>query len=168
MGLNLNLGCGEDVRPGHLNCDARSLDGVDVVCDASRLPFRDNSFEAVLGLDLLEHFSWRRTVEVLEEWRRVLKPDGVLELKVPNLHTLMAAYMQGKIPFQEFVRIAYGHQDYPENTHRAGFQPEFLKYLLENHGFNVKEIEESMQGGDWKNMWIVAAVKDDSSPPWAW
>ncbi len=154
--MRLNLGCGEDVRPGYLNCDARALDGVDVVCDASRLPFAEDSFEAVLALDLLEHFSWRRTTEVLGEWRRVLVPGGRLEVKVPNLHTLMAAYLQGQIPFRELVRVAYGHQDYPENAHRAGFQPELLETVLEDAGFELGRVDEVLSGGDWKNMRVVA------------
>lgn len=43
------------------------------VADAnSRLPFDDNSFEAILCIDSMNHFPDR--VKVFQEWRRVLRP----------------------------------------------------------------------------------------------
>ena len=45
------------------------------------LPFRDNSFDACLSLDVLEHI--QDDTSALKEIRRVLKPGGVLLLTVP-------------------------------------------------------------------------------------
>lgn len=152
----LNLGCGGDVREGFVNVDVRREPGVEAVCDAAHLPFSDGVFGEVVASDLLEHFSWRRTGEVLQEWRRVLRSGGELVVKVPNMHTLIQMYGKGRIPFQEFIRIAYGNQDYAENTHRAGFNPELIRYLLEENGFEVVEVRESLPGGDWKNIEVSA------------
>jgi SAM-dependent methyltransferase len=41
---------------------------------AERLPFADESFEAIFSNDAMCHI--QRRLEVLKEWRRVLKPDG--------------------------------------------------------------------------------------------
>jgi SAM-dependent methyltransferase len=49
--------------------------------DATRLPFADESFDAVLALDVLEHLD--RDVAAAREIRRVLKPSGVLIATAP-------------------------------------------------------------------------------------
>lgn len=162
----LNLGCGESVvltedpEEEWVNIDVREEVEPDEVCDVRELPFSDDSVAVILASDVLEHFSWRETREVLMEWGRVLEPGGELTVKTPNMDSLIAAYVQRKIPFQEFVRIAYGHQDYEENTHRAGFTPKLLRSLLEDAGFQIQSVDEMLPGGDWKNMEIVARLEE--------
>jgi len=50
-----------------------------VACDATRLPFENDSFDAVWSVTVLEHVPDPETA--LEEMRRVLKPGGLLFLK---------------------------------------------------------------------------------------
>jgi SAM-dependent methyltransferase len=64
------------------------MPGVDVICDARHLPFMDNYFEEVLAYDLLEHFSVFDAPLLLREWRRVLVPDGILRLRVPDVRKI--------------------------------------------------------------------------------
>lgn len=60
------------------------------------LPFPDNSFDAVIGFDVLEHL--HNPSMALGEIRRVLKKDGVLHIFSPldkqpgTLHSLMYAF----------------------------------------------------------------------------
>jgi SAM-dependent methyltransferase len=78
----LNLGCGRDIRKGWLNCDFIQGQGIDQVFDASKpFPFADNSFDEILALDVLEHI-WNYGDTVLE-CHRVLKPEGILTIRVP-------------------------------------------------------------------------------------
>ncbi len=51
-----------------------------------RLPFADESFDLVCLLDVLEHLE--NDGAALEEYARVLKPDGTLFLSVPALPVL--------------------------------------------------------------------------------
>jgi SAM-dependent methyltransferase len=48
--------------------------------DATRLPFADSTFDAVLALDVLEHVD---DVTALSEVHRVLRPEGVIVATVP-------------------------------------------------------------------------------------
>lgn len=63
------------------------------VADASSLPYKDESFDIVVMVDVLEHLEDIK--EVLRETRRVLKEGGILHLLVPceanrfTLHWLM-------------------------------------------------------------------------------
>lgn len=83
MKNKLNIGCGNDIREGFINLDIAQLPGVDVVCDIenSLLPFENHSFEYIICCDVLEHVDYPK---VLKEIHRVLKPDGVVEIRVPH------------------------------------------------------------------------------------
>jgi SAM-dependent methyltransferase len=48
-----------------------------------RLPFRDASFDAVTSFEVVYHLGVANDVRALEEMRRVLKPDGLLLLRLP-------------------------------------------------------------------------------------
>jgi SAM-dependent methyltransferase len=54
----------------------------DVIAPAGRLPFGDASQDFVLASHLLEHV--QDPLGVLKEWHRVLRPDGLLFLKLPD------------------------------------------------------------------------------------
>ena len=57
-----------------------------VRADASRLPFRDGAFAAVISNHSLEHFD--DLDAALREIRRVTRPDGALFVAVPDASTL--------------------------------------------------------------------------------
>lgn len=77
--------CGIDISPGMLQVARRRLekagltDRVGLFCgDAVKLPYRENSFNAVFISFALELFDNAEIPEVLGEVRRVLKPEGRL------------------------------------------------------------------------------------------
>lgn len=57
--------------------------GVNVVMAKDRLPFFDSSFDKIILFHVLEHLTETQTDRLLEEIRRVLKPDGLLFAGVP-------------------------------------------------------------------------------------
>jgi SAM-dependent methyltransferase len=83
MKNKLNIGCGNDIKEGFINLDITQLPGVDVVCDIenSLLPFENNTFEYIMCIDVLEHVDYPK---VLKEIHRILKPDGIVEIRVPH------------------------------------------------------------------------------------
>ena len=83
MKNKLNIGCGNDIKEGYINLDISKLPGVDVVCDIenSFLPFENNIFEHIICYDILEHVDYPK---VLKEIYRVLKVDGIVEIRVPH------------------------------------------------------------------------------------
>jgi len=52
--------------------------------DGTSLPFKDNSFDAVYSLLVLQHLSKENGREVFREVHRVLKPGGVAYIRVPG------------------------------------------------------------------------------------
>ncbi|MFC2076385.1 methyltransferase domain-containing protein [candidate division KSB1 bacterium] len=81
----LDLGSGLKVRvPGACRLD-RSLDGKPtVVADLDRhsLPFLDRSFDRILCIQILEHFS--DIPRIMDELHRLCRPGGTLEIVTPH------------------------------------------------------------------------------------
>jgi SAM-dependent methyltransferase len=80
----LNLGCGEHHKEGYLNVDWQPLTKPDVSHNLNVLPypFEDSSFELIEAYHLLEHLD--KPFAVMTELHRILKPGGVLHIKVPH------------------------------------------------------------------------------------
>lgn len=153
-GLKVNLGSGEDRRSSWTNIDLRPV--ADLVATAERLPLRDDSVEYLAAHDLLEHF-WRdRTQQLLSEWRRVLGPDGWLELKVPNLLRLGRLLQTDKDP-APFLENIYGGHRWGEggelDMHHWGWTPATLERDLEMAGFHVVTNDHA------PNMTVKAVVR---------
>src|SRR5438105_1702869 len=74
VGADISLGALRKARAGALRvCQVR---------DPDQLPFRSGAFDAVVCLEVLEHLF--RPDLALAEFGRILRPDGVLIVTVPN------------------------------------------------------------------------------------
>jgi SAM-dependent methyltransferase len=86
-GRVLDIGSGtahiKDFRADVVSTDILWFPGIDVVADAHRLPFPDQTFTGVVMLDVLHHLE--RPVEFLKEASRVLKPGGCLAMIEPAM-----------------------------------------------------------------------------------
>jgi len=81
--MKLDVGCGLVKKPGYVGVDIIPAPGVDVVCDVEKgLPYRDNSVDEIYTSGFLEHVC--KFKFVMEEFWRVLKPHGIIEVKVPH------------------------------------------------------------------------------------
>ena len=87
----LNLGCGKTRIPDSIGVDGVKIEGcVDVVHDLNVVPypFEDNYADEIHMYHVLEHLD--NPVEKLEEIHRLLKPGGVLYLRVPHFSSMGA------------------------------------------------------------------------------
>lgn len=64
------------------------------------LPFPDESFDLVLGMEILEHFAVDPSF-ALKEMRRVLRPGGTLLLTTPNISSMASVQklLEGRSPY---------------------------------------------------------------------
>lgn len=92
------------------------------------LPFRDNSFDLVLSLGVIEHFE--DPLPLLREMRRVLKPGGLLYLSVPNLESFRRTRR-----WMDQSQVKFGHHDF--YTYKT------LSLLMAELGFKVKKAYSS-------------------------
>ena len=84
LSVQLNLGCGRDIREGWVNIDAFPMPGVDVVADFDDkpvLPFDDDSVDYSEGSHVIEHL--RDPLPFMAELWRVTRPDGTVKFFCP-------------------------------------------------------------------------------------
>jgi len=118
-------------------------------CDieSSALPFEDDTFEAILFTEVLEHIAIKRPKDILPEFRRVLKPGGVVLFSTPNVCNLsnIIALMTGKNIFWP-VEIFFGSTD----RHNREFSPKEVFSLFEEAGFSVLEFFGVNDHANWR------------------
>ncbi len=134
----LDIGCGEGVFIEELKkIGFQKIIGIDknysskdvIRGDIMNLPFRDNSFDVALLLDVIEHLPFEFQKNGIREIKRVLKTNGILIVSVPNL-----AHLASRIRFLlkgRFIRTA------SEEKH-PGDRPvyEFIE-LFKNENFKL-------------------------------
>ncbi len=80
----LDLGCGQNKRPGALGVDFNADTAADVLADINKgaLPFRDAVFDEVALIHVIEHVD--NVVQTIEETHRICRPGGVIRLETPH------------------------------------------------------------------------------------
>ncbi len=127
-GRLLDIGCGEkpylDIFSPHtvsytgidIPQSLHKKDAVDIFANAHHLPFKKDTFDTVLCLEILEHV--KQPLEVLKEIHRVLKPGCILVLSTPQNYWL--------------------HND-PEDLYRFS-QQGLIELVREQIGFTINYI----------------------------
>ena len=116
--MNLNLGSGQARLPGFINIDNRPEMFPDVCCDVIEgLPYPDNSVDYVLANDFLEHIPIGKTIRVIEEIYRVLKPDGIFESSTPDAEFGSLCAFQDPTHCSFWVENSWNY--YTDDAHRS-------------------------------------------------
>lgn len=103
--FNHTIYTGIDLAVGDLSWD---YTGLDVVGDLRRLPFEDNTFDAAVCIQTLEHVN--EPMRVTNEIGRVLKPGGRYYLSAPM------CWHQHQKPHDYFRYTSYGFRHLLENS----------------------------------------------------
>jgi len=92
-GVCLNLGSGYRKLEGFINIDNRAEVEPDLLCSVlDGLPYSDNSVDMIRADDFLEHIPIGKTIQVITEIWRVLKPGGIFESSTPDAETGQGAF----------------------------------------------------------------------------
>ena len=139
----LNLGCGIHYDEKMINCDLYESK-VDIRLDAVELPFKTESVDEIVAMQLLEHLSIVDADRAIKEWNRVLKINGILYIGVPDLERCLALAeaIKGMGPYRwkTISMFIYGSQTDEGQYHKSGYAPEYLEAFLEDNGFKVENI----------------------------
>lgn len=125
--MKLNLGCGRNPMTGFVNLDRAALPGVDVVHDLEQLPlpFDDDTFDEIVGVDLIEHIAG--ALGLMEELWRIAAPGALCTFALPygssddawEDPTHVRPYFLGSWAY--FAQPTYYRADY---GYRGDWQPE--------------------------------------------
>lgn len=90
-----NIGCGTTIHPAWENYDLLPLSpGVTRINLLRGLPFADAVYDGIYCSHVLEHLPRQRVIGVLREFRRALRPDGILRVVVPDLEVIAELYLR--------------------------------------------------------------------------
>jgi SAM-dependent methyltransferase len=80
----LDAGCGINKYPGSFGIDRNPASRADVLCDLDRLPypFRDNTFDLIRAIHVIEHVS--NVIGTMEEFHRLARPGGHVLIVTPH------------------------------------------------------------------------------------
>lgn len=105
---------------------ARALNNLKTISfgSADKLHFKDQSFDLITSISVIEHLTPNQAKEFIIETRRILKPGGFLFLVTPNYATPLRI-ISGKNWFA-----------YKDPTHINFYSPASLTSLLRKNGFD--------------------------------
>ena len=104
-----------------------------VVSDEGQLPFKDDSFNAIISWGAFEHNEY--ITQTFGECHRVLAPNGVMIFSVPNYYSPALHYNYIYRRLQKYSRIAaIGHH----------YSNQFLRTELEKTGFSQIKFVDSI------------------------
>jgi predicted SAM-dependent methyltransferase len=133
-----------DMQPG---CTFRARWGFE------RLPIAEAAYDLVFASHVLEHVPWFYARASLAEVLRILRPNGVFEVWVPDFAKIVKAYLDGTICDDNWLplnperdlwkslngRLFWGARKgeigREQHFHRACFDEASLKMLLSQAGF---------------------------------
>jgi len=101
-----------------------------VVGDAMEIPFKDNSFDTIICVELIEHL--QNPDKCMNEIHRVLKDNGNLIMTTPNYRSFW--------PLLEFLWDEFGRGRNYRFQHISKFNIDSIKNTLTKYNFRIKSI----------------------------
>jgi len=158
----LNIGCGGDIQPGWVHLDMHPRPGVDVVHDIAITPwpFSDEEFDFVKASHVLEHLDNDHFIAAMRELHRILKPGGVLSIRVPEASCAAAiADPTHKMQFVPASFTHWGKHDMGPET-AAGISGLFNVEIIESLPQNRGQYDRGVPGSYFTEI-IAELVKPD-------
>lgn len=137
MSLKLDIGCGEyRITPEHIGIDPYAP-GVENRAQMWELPYEADSVDEIWCTHALEHIPQAKVVPTLQEWKRVIKPGGLITLHVPSLRWCCQNFLDHEGQFALWT--LYGQQNREGEYHLTGFTPDMTKEYIAEAGLTLLE-----------------------------
>lgn len=144
-----------DLRPP-ADCQGKVGTWITESVDASSLPFPDNDFDRLIATCVLAHTD--DPAQTLREWRRVVRPDGLITVYLPTESSLSLGLLRLLGPRQARIR--------------AGFDPRII-YLDHRYNYRYLRTLVDLEFADadisasrfprflpwWLSLWEVIQIK---------
>ena len=145
--MRIHLGCGKRYLKDFYHIDCESYPHIDQVSQINNLDFLDNNIvDEIYTSHAFEYFDDYEAPEVLSEWYRVLKTDGIIRLSVPNFDALLKVYEKSE-NIEDINGPLYGRWENDKNIiyHKTCYNFSKLRNLLEKSNFYNIETWDSLE-----------------------
>jgi predicted SAM-dependent methyltransferase len=146
--LRLHLGCGKRYIPGFVHIDLDDFPHVDHRTAIDVLPmFANDTVDLIYSSHAFSYFDRVQAPRVLAEWRRILKPGGIMRLAVPDFEALVQLYQRtgdlARVVGPLYGRIVIHAAEGPRILyHRTTYDYRSLESLCLEAGFrNVRRYD---------------------------
>ena len=150
MTRKLNVGSGKDYRnpeDGWINLEPNERFKADMRMDIREAEFEGDSLDEILAQDVLDHITFAECKELMRRFYRWLKPNGLLNIHLPNFENVSKWAAQGNHEAMCWVYGTDGERAFYEtNIIRWSYTPKSLKELLEDVGFIVFQYYDDCNG----------------------
>jgi len=118
---------------------------VDAKLDIRKLPYKDESVDEILSVNVIEHLKYWDFIEALKEWKRVLKLNGLLIIDVEDIRIVVKMLLEAKNrgELEWALRMIYCHARDKYDVHHWGYYPEYLKTILRENGFGKFKVRKN-------------------------
>ena len=146
--MKLHIGCGsKNFGNNWIHIDGSHYSHIKYH-DIKHLEFEDHTIDLIYACHVLEYFDRDEVKDVLKEWKRCLKPEGVIRLAVPNFSAMAKLYVEKSMPLSCFIGPLYGKWTMTTELtiyHKTVYDFYSLKKILNITGF------KNVRYWDWKN-----------------
>lgn len=146
--MRINVPCGRHVLDGWTNVDIVASDHPkckgkpQILADMASIPLPDGCADEVMSIHGIEHVTPWKADEVLSEWKRLLKPNGLLVIECPDLmkccqNIVNNFTVPGKHPNQFGMWGLFGDDRLRDEfmMHRYAYTPESMRAKLSALGY---------------------------------
>lgn len=93
--IELHIGCGTQRLDGYINIDKYKTSGAQINTSADKLSFGNNSVDEIYTSHMIEHLTLDEFNAALNEWYRVLRVGGKVEIRCPNFELYVREWLNG-------------------------------------------------------------------------
>ncbi len=159
----VNIGCGPNIYEQFINVDYQWRPGIHVCWDISNgLPeLKSDTYTGVYTEHCLEHIEFESCKKVLSDVYRVLKPEGILRIVVPDAELYLDLYQKGKVsddiafPYMSQKDVLNGstpmmevNRVFRDHGHRFAYDFQTFAAMLKEAGYIDIKRQKFMCGDD--------------------
>tara|TARA_B110000037_G_scaffold223077_1_gene301832 strand:- start:2264 stop:2908 length:645 start_codon:yes stop_codon:yes gene_type:complete len=134
-GPKIHLGAGEVNIQGWINIDARNFKHTHIIDQDFELKeFNDESISEIYLCHVLEHFSFRDSLKLLEKLNKKLSKGSIIRISVPDFSKLKMIYDE-TTNLEQIKFAIMGGQNYENDFHKSIYDFKILSELLSKANF---------------------------------
>lgn len=163
----LEIGGGGKKRSGYLQVDVVDHPNVDFNTECWKISLPDNSVSHIYGRHVFEHLTPEEAILSLNEWKRLLVPNGQVHMIIPDIeyHAKQlltpgnSPFIKGKTNFEHAMAAFYGWKG-DAMRHQWAYTKKTIEELFRQNGFKKFEIKPSREC----DIEFIASMSDEILP----